>query len=453
MKEIKGQSVVLVGYGREGQSTHKYLLKNYPGVRIGISDQKPIEPILGTQAELHTGSNYLESLNSYDTAIRSPSISTNTPELQKFRELGKWVTTETNIFFSECPGTIIGITGTKGKSTTASLIYEIIRSQYNDTRLIGNIGKPALDSLSGATAGTIFVVELSSYQLEDIGYSPHIAVLLAITPEHINYHGDFETYSTAKENIIRHQTEQDIVVFNPNHKTATEMALRSKSKKFCFSPEKGLDISCYVEKGEICVVKENGKPKVIMSVEEIPLIGQGNLENTLAAVSVGFFLGISPKKIREAIRKFKSLPNRLEFVEERSGIRFYNDSLATTPEAVIHALKALGEEVETLIAGGYDRGLDFSILAQFLSQRKLKNLILFPDTGEKIWQAMLDHVDQENLPQKYDVNSMEQAVNIAMSTTSPGKICVLSPGSASFNLFLDYEDRGNQFKQEINKAS
>lgn len=449
MKEIKGQSVVLVGYGREGQSTHKYLLENYPSIRIGISDQKPVEPIPGTQAELHTGSNYLEGLHSYDTAVRSPSISTNTSELQKFSDLCKWVTTETNIFFSECPGTIIGITGTKGKSTTASLIYEIIRSQHGDTRLIGNIGKPALDSLPGATESTIFVTELSSYQLEDIRYSPHIAVVLAITPEHIDYHGDFETYITAKGNIIRHQTEQDIVVFNPNHETATEMTLASKSQKFCFSPEKGPNISCYVDRGKVCVVKDNGKAKVIMSIEEIPLIGQGNLENTLAAVSVGFLLGISPKKIREAIRKFQSLPNRLEFVGERSGIRFYNDSLATTPEAVINALEALGEEVETLIAGGYDRGLNFSILAQFLSQRKLKNLILFPDTGEKIWQALVDHVDKKDLPQKHDVASMEEAVRIALDKTTSGKICLLSPGSASFNLFQDYEDRGDQFKKYI----
>lgn len=449
MKEIKGQSVVLVGYGREGQSTHKYLLENYPSIRIGISDQKPVEPIHGTQAELHTGSNYLDNLHSYDTAVRSPSIPTNASELQKFRELGKWTTTETNIFFSECPGTIIGITGTKGKSTTASLIYEVIRSQYDDTRLVGNIGKPALDSLPGATASTIFVTELSSYQLEDIRYSPHIAVVLAITPEHIDYHGDFETYITAKGNIIRHQTEQDIVVFNPNHETAADMALASKSQKFCFSPEKDPDIRCYVDKEKVCVVEENGKTGVIMSVEEIPLMGQGNLENTLAAVSVAFLLGISPKKIREAILKFKSLPNRLEFVGERSGIRFYNDSLATTPEAVIHALEALGEEVETLIAGGYDRGLNFSILARFLSQRKLKNLILFPDTGEKIWQAILDHVDKKDLPQKYEVASMEEAARIALGKTTPGKICLLSPGSASFNLFQDYEDRGNQFKKYI----
>ncbi len=453
MKEIKGQSVVLLGYGREGQSTHKYLLENYPDIRIGISDQNPVEPIPGTQTQMYVGSTYLDDLQSYDTAIRSPGIPPHTPELQRFKELGKWVTTETNIFFSECPGTIVGITGTKGKSTTASLVYEIIKSQYDDSRLVGNIGKPALDSLPEATPSTIFIAELSSYQLEDIRYSPHISVVLAITPEHINYHGDFDSYATAKANIVKHQSKKDMVVFNPDHETTAKKTSLSKSQKFCFSLRKKQGVSCYVEQGKIYILNRRGEPKVIMKVDEIPLLGQGNLENTLAAVSVGFLVGISSKKTREAIRNFKPLPNRLEFVQERSGIRFYNDSLATTPEAVIHALEALGEDVETLIAGGYDRGLDFSILAKFLSKRKLKNLILFPETGEKIWQAIINYVNPENLPQKYAVDSMEQAVNVAISNTSSGKICILSPGSASFNLFQDYEDRGNQFKKAIRRVN
>lgn len=451
MKEVIGSSVVLLGYGREGRSAHRYLLANHPDIKIGIADQQQVEqPVQEPSVELHIGENYLNSLVQYDVVVRSPGIPATLPALQRYRESGGRVTSATNIFFSECPGTIIGITGTKGKSTTSSLIARVLEENYPDVRLVGNIGRPALDYLPGAKEDTLFVAELSSHQLEDVRYSPHIAVVLAISPEHLDYYQDFSTYVNAKKNIIRYQRSDDIVIFNPSHKTTARLVRRGRAEQLRFSLERKQDVNCYTNEGNIFVHRNGKEPGFVMTTSEIPLLGEGNIENTLAAISVGLILDIPLSKICHAVREFKPLPHRLEFVGERQGIRFYNDSLATIPEAAIHALNALGKDVETLIAGGHDRGLDFSKLGQVIGEKEIKTLILFPPTGEKIWRAVCNAILQEDLrPKKYDVSSMEEAVKIAFDHTPLGKICLLSPASASFGLFANYEDRGNAFKNLV----
>jgi len=449
MKEILGDSVLILGYGREGKSTHRYVLEHYPKKRIGIADQQKVEPIANLPAELHIGKDYLESVCHYDVIIRSPGVSSRLPKLQECLELGKKVTTATNIFFSECPGMIIGVTGTKGKSTTSSLTANILKEKYCDVRLVGNIGQPALDYLPGSNSRTIFVAELSSFQLEDIHYSPHIVIILAIVPEHFDRYRNFSQYVKAKGQILNHQTTKDIVIFNPSHKIVNELVLNGLAKKYRFSLKPKKDVNCYLNKEDIFIQKEGKKPLFVLDRSEIPLLGEGNIENTLAAILVGAILNIPLSKIRKAIAEFESLEHRLEFVGEYHGIKFYNDSLATIPEATIHALKAIGNDVETLIAGGYDRGLDFSKLGEFLGKRRLRSLILFPPTGKRIWEALCNAAPKEPRPQKYDVSSMKEAVDIAYQTTSPGKICLLSPASASFGLFRDYQQRGDLFKKYI----
>ncbi|MCL6096206.1 MAG: UDP-N-acetylmuramoyl-L-alanine--D-glutamate ligase [Patescibacteria group bacterium] len=449
MREIVGNSVLILGYGREGTSVHKYIQTRYPSKRIGIADQNDVVPKVEGSVTLHVGKDYLNSLLNYDVIVRSPGIPFRTPELQKSIKEGKKVTSETNIFFSECSGMVIGITGTKGKSTTSSLIYSILQSSYPDVRLVGNIGKPALDYLADSNHKTVFVAELSSHQLEDFHYSPHIAVLLAIVPEHLSYHGSFPTYVDAKGNIVNYQSADDIVVFNPANHTTERLAEESSGQKFKFSSHQIEGINCYVKGSDIFV-----GPEFVMATDEIPLLGPGNIENVLAAISIGVIMGVDIEKIRKAIKEFKPLPHRLEYVGEKNGVSFYNDSLATIPEAAINALEALGTNVETLIAGGYDRGLDFSKLGEFLANNTaLKTLILFPTTGEKIWAAVLKAIKGDNPIAKYDVSTMEGAMDIASAKTSPGKICLLSPASASFGVFRDYEERGNKFRELVNKPS
>ena len=452
MKEILGDSVLILGYGREGKSTHQYLLEHYSDKKIGIADQREIKPI-DSVAKLYAGKDYLKAVINYDVIVRSPGISLQLPELQAAINSGRKLTSATNIFFSECPGMIIGITGTKGKSTTSSLIAHILGKEYPDVRLVGNIGLPALDYLSGADKKTVFVAELSSHQLEDIHYSPHIAVILAIVPEHLDRYGDFSSYVKAKGQILRYQTPNDIVIFNPSHDIVAQLVSTNPAKKYRLSLKRRKDAFSFLDQGDIFIQKESNKPQFVLHRQEIPLLGEGNIENTLAAITVSHLLNVSLGEIREAISEFRSLKHRLEFVGEYHGIRFYNDSLATVPEATIHALKALGDDVETLIAGGHDRGLDFSKLGEFLRKRKLRSLVLFPPTGEKIWQAMAKTIPKERLPQRYDVSSMEEAVRIAFQTTPSGKICLLSPASASFGLFRDYAEKGNQFKKYVKNLS
>ncbi len=414
MSEIVGLNILILGYGREGESVYNYLKNNYPNLKIKIADEK-------------NDKNYLKNLRDCDLVIRSPGVRVNLPQIKKYLDKGGKMTSATNIFFSICKGKTIGVTGTKGKSTTASLIYDILKRKYKDVRLVGNIGKPALDFIANSTEETIFILELSSFQLEDLRYSPNLAVILAIYPEHLDYHETFEQYLSAKTNIIKYQNENDTVIFNPKNELAKKIAYQSKAKKTPFVQKK---------------------------FDKTFLTGSGSFDNVLAAFTVGVTLAVNKDDIKAAIKKFKPLEHRLEFIGEFKGIRFYNDSLATIPEAVINAIEALEEDVETLILGGYDRGLDFSKLGKFLSKKKIKNLILFPTTGTKIWQALLNSQNSGKLlPTKYEVSSMDKAVKMAFKVTPPGKICLLSPGSSSFGLFKSYQERGNQFKKLVKAFS
>lgn len=377
MEEIRGNSILIVGYGREGKSAEAWLTNHYPHAKITVSDSWHLPK------------------KTFDTVIRSPGVSP-----YALRAPG-YITTATNIFFSRVQGVTIGITGTKGKSTTTSLIAHILSGCFLDVRLVGNIGTPMLDELDTSTKDTIFVIELSSHQLVDMRYSPHIAVLLSIVPEHMDYYPDFESYKRAKENIFRFQKSGDHLV---------------RSEK----------------------TGEQFTTKLL-----------GNQENIAAAVRVARLMNVPEETIRKQLASFTPLPHRLEFVGEFRGIRFYNDSLATIPEATIHALESLGPHVSTLIAGGYDRNLSYETLGVYLAKSSVKALILFPDTGEKIEKAL--DVHRVSGITYHDVSTMQEAVRLAYKHSPKGKICLLSPASASYNLFRDYADRGNQFKEWVKK--
>ena len=442
-QEICGNAVLILGYSREGQSTHRYLRTRYPNLRVDIADAQNVTPIAGTNARIYSGVAYLASLSNYTTVVRSPGIPPHTTELVEYIKQGGFVTSATNIFLSQARDQTIGVTGTKGKSTTASLIAHILNSKISDVRLVGNIGLPMLDYLDSISPETVFVAELSSHQLSDVRYSPRIAVLLAIQPEHLDYYPDIETYVRAKENITRFQSAQDALVCNLSAARVLSIATRTQAQKFVFNSDKSEAVSVFVKDGTI-VSNEEGGEKLVMNVADVPLLG--NIENIMAAATVAKLFGISPKAIGEAIHPFKSLPHRLESVGTYKDISFYNDSLATIPEATIHALTALGDRVGTLIAGGYDRHIDFVALGAHLAIHPVEALMLFPDTGAKIWEAVLS-ANPKTTIQKYDVSSMEQAVQLAYEYTPKGKICLLSPASASYNLFRDYSDRGDQFRE------
>jgi len=408
--EIRGNSALILGYGREGKSVHAWLKKQYPSLHIAIADKKT------------DGDAYLDHLGDYDSVIRSPGVSPYSGKIQEYVQNGGHVTSATNIFFSLVKGMTVGVTGTKGKSTTSSLIAHILAAHYTDVRLVGNIGTPMLDQLDSGNRDTVFVIELSSHQLSDVRYSPHIAVLLGIVSEHMDYYRDFSSYVSAKSNIIRYQKESDVMVYNPDHPEVASVVRMGKAAHKPFH------------------VNESG-----VSASHI----LGNAENIAAAVVVARVIGISQEVINRQLTTFTPLPHRLEFSGEYHGIRFYNDSLATIPQATIHALAALGPEVSTLIAGGYDRHLDYSVLGAYLDKHPVGTLILFPDTGKRIWDALPERAKKQT--HVYHVKSMEEAIRLAYANTPKGAICVLSPGSASYNMFRDYADRGEQFKVWVKK--
>ncbi|OGH39373.1 MAG: UDP-N-acetylmuramoylalanine--D-glutamate ligase [Candidatus Levybacteria bacterium RIFCSPLOWO2_01_FULL_37_26] len=275
--------------------------------------------------------------------------------------------------------------------------------------------------------------------------------MLMIGEEHLDYHKTFEEYVGAKRNILRFQNPSDFAVVNRDYPISHESDVFTNGKVFSISRERKCENGCYVGDNIVWMDKDGKKEKII-DVDRIKLLGRHNLENVCAAVCAASLAGVSKKNIIKVLSEFSGLEHRLEFVKDVNGIRFYNDSLATIPQATIEALDAL-PETETLIAGGHDRGLDYVPLAQYLINGQIKTLILFPTTGKRIWEEICKVVSESTRPEKFDVKTMEQAVRIAYAETQPGKICLLSPASASFGIFKDYKDRGEQFKREVDKLN
>ena len=428
LDKIKKKSVLILGFGREGQDTFLFLRKKFPKKILGVADKLPFENLSPDAKKLlysnsydrrkesikmHLGKNYLNALKNYDVIIKSPGIS---PYLiAPFITKKQRITSQTEIFFENCEGTIIGVTGTKGKSTTASLCYAVLKRAGLKAHLVGNIGKPALQFLETTGPDDIFVYELSSFQLTNMKQSPHIAVFLNLYPEHLDYYqGSFQAYANAKANITTHQTPTDFLIYNENDPVVAKIARQSKAQKIPFNPVRN---------------RISDRQDFVASVEPAILIGK--------------LFGIPENKLQQAIKNFKPLPHRLERVGEYEKIIFYNDSLATIPQATIQAINLLGPKLHTLIAGGFDRGVSFDKLGKHIEKSSIKTLILFPTTGEKILKSIKEK------PQYFFVKNMKEAVELCFRETPKGSICLLSPASSSFNMFKDYKDRGDQFKKFI----
>lgn len=459
LAELEPRSIVIFGLGLEGLSTFEFIRGMFPDKPVGLADQRSLDQLdaevqekiqSGSNVRLHLGADQLAGLREYDVIVRSPGIPPSLPLVRQAINAGKRVTSLTAIFFANCPGVIVGVTGTKGKSTTASLIHAVLQADGLDTYLVGNIGIPPLSLLQQAKSTTIFVYELSSYQLEELQQSPHIAVLLNIFQEHLDYHGGFEGYVQAKQNITRYQSERDHLVYNAAFPIPRRIAAETKAKRLPFSLEGPLYPGCFVSGSSIVYGSKAGESEEVVRTDEVPLLGRFNLHNVLAAVAVGKLLGVAKEKIALAIQSFKPLEHRLELVGTYRGITFYNASIATVPEATIEHLNALGQEVQTVFLGGYDRHLDFSELAHRLLNSQVKTLILFPTTGRRIWEAILaQRTVASPLLQCFFVQDMEEAVRLAYRYTEPGKICLHSPASPSFGLFKNYEERGKLFKYYV----
>jgi UDP-N-acetylmuramoylalanine--D-glutamate ligase len=414
LEELKDKKILILGFGREGKDTLLFLKKLFPKKKIGVADQK-------------FDKDYLEKLKDYDVIIKSPGIPFKILPKSNLKK----ITTQTEIFFNNCPGEIVGITGTKGKSTTTSLIYDILKQGGIKAHLVGNIGKPVLNLLFSATPKDVYVYELSSFQLTNLKRSPHIAVLLNIYQEHLDYYRNFEEYIEAKTNIARWQTKNDYLIYNAGDKIISEIVKKSKTE----ARNSG--------------TKVKKRTEFSSPAKIIPIKGEYYELDREAARKAGELFKIPKEKIEKAIKNFKPLPHRLELVNTFKGITFYDDAIATIPEATIAAIKQLGDNVQTIMLGGYDRGIDFKDLAKAVLKSKIKNAILFPTTGEKIWQEILRQARDKKRLRHFFVDNMRDAVKLAYDNTNKGKICLLSCASSSFSIFRDYKEKGNLFKKYV----
>lgn len=389
----------IIGYGKEGAVTHEYLKKFHPKVKVHILDQK-------------NDKNYLDNQEKYEFAIKTPSLPKEKIKIP--------YTTATNIFFSEMntKHTLIGVTGTKGKSTTSSLIFHILKTAGYNVRLIGNIGYSMLNVLLKKTKpDTIFIIELSSYQLSDLNYSPHISVVTNLYSEHLDHHGIKEKYYEAKSTITKYQTNSDYFIYNKTFVDLTKWAKNTQAQTIDFTKNK----NTYKSK----------------------LIGKHNQLNMCAAVAVANIYKIKESIIKKALLSFSPLPHRLEYVGKFNGIIFYNDANASTPEATIMAIESL-KNIDTIFLGGLDRGYDFTELEKTIEKYGIKNIVRFPDSGKRISIS-------KNKPKILDTASMKEAIQFAYENTKPGKICLLSCASPSYSLWKNFEEKAAEFKKYILK--
>lgn len=429
LDNFKNKKVLILGFGREGKDTLGFLRKLFPKKVIGIADQKyKIQNTRYKKIKWHLGKNYLKALENYDVVIKSPGIPAHLPEIEKAFRRGK-ITSQTQIFLENCSGKIIGVTGTKGKGTTVSLIYKILKEGGLKTYLVGNIEKPALGFLVSAKKEDIYVYEMSCHQLYKISKSPQLAVILNISPAHLDYYKNLKEYIQAKANITLYQNKKDYLIFNPRDKIVRKIAAKSKAKKIRIPVN-------YEFIGHI----------------RMPLIGKFNLENIMAAITVARLFKIPNKKIIKAIEKFKPLPHRLENVGVFKGIKFYDDSAGTTPESTRQAIMTLGKNVQTIILGGYEGNVNYNDLAKEIIKYKIENLIFFPPSGREMWRTISKlsrNLSPSKKPNCFFVDNMKDAVKLAYRYTQEEKICLLSPACPSFGIFQNYKERGELFKKYV----
>lgn len=451
---IKFRKVAVIGLGVSNLPLLDYLHEKK--AKVTVFDQRTIDQIpkevmdIITQNsfEFSLGENYLSKLQGFDLILRSPSCLPTIPELVAEAERGALVTTEIELLIKMCPAKIIGVTGSDGKTTTTSLIYAILKEAGYNTWLGGNIGIPLFTKLPEMESDDIVVLELSSFQLMEMNVSPSISVITNITPNHLNIHKDYEEYIDAKKNIFKYQDENGILVLNYDNEITKECGKEANGKVIYFSSQEKLENGYIVDEG---VIKEceDGVRKHIMECKSAKLRGIHNYQNICTALAATKTL-VDTEKAVETIKEFNAVEHRLEFVREVNGIKWYNDSASSSPTRTISGINAFEGEEIILIAGGYDKNLDYTPLAKPVVDN-VKALILMGQTSNKIFDAVTIEMEKQNKNVKiYMCNSLQEVMDTARRIANPGQVVLFSPGSASFDMFKNAYDRGNQFKQAVN---
>jgi UDP-N-acetylmuramoylalanine--D-glutamate ligase len=453
--ELKDKRVLVVGLGKSGVASALFLKAH--GARVTVSDTKTgdelhneIPALLDHGITVETGGHGERTFRGQDLIVVSPGVPVDAPPLVQSRSVGGEIIGEIELAAQFLPGPIVAITGSNGKTTTTTLAGEILTAGGLEALVGGNIGTPAISLVEHAKPETVIVLEVSSFQLETIrGFRPRVAVVLNVTPDHLDRHRTFEAYTDAKARIFENQQSDDFAVLNADDPTCVAIASRTRAQVFWFSRQKEVRQGAWVRDGNI-VFRDGERQREIMQVSEIPLKGAHNLENALAAICAGVLMGCAPEKIRQAVSEFKAVEHRLEFVATINGVDYYNDSKATNVDATIKALESFPANIH-LILGGKDKGSDYTVLNDLLRQR-VKRVYTIGAAAEKIESQIASSKsgdsDRER-PEIVHAETLENALRRANALAQPGDVVLLAPACASFDQFKNYEHRGQVFKEIV----
>lgn len=431
---LSGKAILILGFGREGKSTLEYIKANHINyTKLVVADQN--ESILKEEGvEYILGKDYLSVINDFDIVIKSPGISLKDVDTKNFK--GK-ITSQTDLFLMFGKDKVIGVTGTKGKSTTANFIHQMLKQEHS-VELVGNIGVPVLGYVDNFDTTDYFVYELSSHQLERVTSSPKIAVFLNLYEEHLDYYSSFEAYANAKRNIFKFQDASDYLLCNKDMKSTLLSHIPVKSNLILVS-----------EKEAERVPLKNEFVNIDLDISKVNVLGAHNLYNITMASVVAKLVGVSDESIVKAIECTGPLPHRLENIGEFKGVKYIDDSISTIPQATMSAMESI-DDVDTVLIGGMDRGVNYDALVEYLTETKTHNIILMYDSGKRIYDSVRTKHTSNNVIYAED---LEKAVELATNITRKGKVCLLSPAAASYGYFKNFEERGEIFKEYIKKYS
>ena len=444
--DLKNKRVLVVGLGKSGVASALFLKER--GARVTVSDTKSpdqlrdeIPVLLDHGITVETGGHGERTFRGQDLIVVSPGVPVDAAPLVQARAAGEPVIGEIELAAQNLPGEIVAITGSNGKTTTTTLAGEILVAGGFPVSVGGNIGTPAISLVERATRQTIVVLEVSSFQLETIQtFRPKVAVVLNVTPDHLDRHRTFQTYVDAKTRIFENQQASDFAVLNEDDPTCRTLRDRTRAQVFWFSRKKEVQQGACVRDGKIFFL-DGKSQREVMLVSEIPLKGAHNVENVLAAVCAGALMGCEPAKIRQAIQNFKAVEHRLEYVATIKGVEYFNDSKATNVDATIKALESFPKNIH-LILGGKDKGSDYTVLNDLLRER-VKRVYTIGAAAEKIES----HI--KGAAEVVHAETLENAIRRASAVAEPGDIVLLAPACASFDQFQSYNHRGRVFKDVV----
>lgn len=450
--KIKGKKIALIGLG----VSHKPLVSLFrsKGIDVTVCDKNSREKLgqaaddaekLG--AKLILGENYLDNLSDFDIVFRTPGMRYFTPQLQEAKQSGTVITSEMETFFDLCPCKIYAVTGSDGKTTSTTVISEILKTDGKKVHLGGNIGTPLLPIIEDVRPDDVAVVELSSFQLISMKKSADVSLVTNLAPNHLDMHKDMDEYINSKKNIFLYQNEEGRTILNLDNDITRSFTDECKGRVSYFSRRSKVEDGAFLEDGIIKYAR-NGVTVDVVKADNIKIPGIHNVENYLGAIAT-VFDDVSVESIRTVAEKFGGVEHRIEFVREIDGVKYYNDSIATSPTRTIAGLNSFNQKI-IIIAGGYDKQIPYEPLAPYITS-KVKVLILMGATAPKIESAVKSHPDYtEETPKILHADTLEEAVELAKNTAERGDIVSLSPASASFDLYRNFEERGIHFKNIVN---